>query len=229
MASRALQTIAWSHGSERGGVFYVPNGVGTLPPATRPPAGQESAPPMLLLYTRFFEFGLERVAQLLARLADLEPELRFLIVGAGFFGEEKKFARLLKATGAGERATWLGLLPPAGLPRAFAQSAVAIYPFDDTLLNRTKCSVKLTDLLAAGVPVVAEAVGQNAEYIVHGESGLLVRPGDEAALVSAVRQILHDDGLGNRLSEGARRRMCEQFSWDKLVERVEDAYGVVRG
>jgi glycosyltransferase involved in cell wall biosynthesis len=179
---------------------------------------------MLLLYTRFFEFDLERVARLFIFIGEQNPSLKFMIVGSGFFGEDERFANLLAQTCVRERVTALGLLPPSDLPAAFARATLAIYPFDDTLLNRTKCAVKLTDLLRAGVPVVAEAVGQNAEYIVHSESGWLVRSGDEAAFVSGVNQLLHDDHLRARISQGARQRMREHFNWDQLVSEVERAY-----
>lgn len=233
IASRALQTLAWSLGVPPAKVFYVPNGINA--PASTPSVthlnSTATPTPTLLLYTRFFEFGLERVARLFALLAEQNPSLRLLVVGKGLFGEEKKFAHLLNNAPlragegrVGERVTWLGWLPPAELPTAFARATVAIYPFDDTLLNRTKCAVKLTDLLAAGVPVVAEAVGQNAEYIVHGESGLLVRSGDEAALVAAVNQLLRDEALRQRVSEGARQRMRDHFLWDDLAHEVERAY-----
>ena len=231
LASRALQTIAWSLGIPPERVHYVPNGVRRVANASesrpRVQAEQQTAEwqPTLLLYTRFFEFGLARIVRLFARLAEREPDLRFLIVGQGLFGEEKEFFRLLNDAHVYERVNWLGMLPEEGLSLAFTQSTLAVYPFDDTLLNRTKCAVKLTDLLGAGVPVVAEAVGQNAEYIVHGESGLLVCPGDEAALCAAVGQLLHDEPLRRRIGEAARRRMCEHFSWDDLVGEVEAAYG----
>ncbi len=220
VASRALQTLAWSLGAQRHRVFYVPNGVADLPAQSRSPSVSE---PTLLLYTRFFEFGLERVARLFALLAAQNPSLKFLIVGTGLFGEERKFLWLLEQACVSSRVQFLGW-PVEQLPAIFAQATLAVYPFDDTLLNRTKCAVKLVDLLSAGVPAVAEAVGQNSEYIVHGESGLLVRSGDEEAFVHAVNQLLVDEALRERISAGARNRMREHFMWEHLANEVEQAY-----
>jgi glycosyltransferase involved in cell wall biosynthesis len=84
--------------------------------------------------------------------------------------------------------------------------------------------VKLTDLLAAGLPVVADAVGQNAEYIVDGESGLLVEPEDDVAFADAVLRLLKDADLRARMGMSAARRMRERFAWDNLVQEVERAY-----
>jgi glycosyltransferase involved in cell wall biosynthesis len=82
----------------------------------------------------------------------------------------------------------------------------------------------LTDLLAAGVPVVADDVGQNGEYIVDGETGLLVTPEDDGEFADAVVHLLADPDLRTRLGTAAARRMREYFAWDKLVEEVEKAY-----
>ncbi|MEP7200211.1 MAG: glycosyltransferase family 4 protein [Chloroflexota bacterium] len=225
VASRALQTIVWSLGVPRTRVLCVPNGVSVPDHATTRPRDHPTTRPSLLLYTRFFEFDLSRVARLFARIGAQHPSLRFVVLGTGFFGEEQQFAQLLDASGMRERVTWLSWPPPDGLAATFARATLAVYPFDDTLLNRTKCAVKLTELLNAGVPVVAEAVGQNAEYIAHGESGLLVRAGDADAFVAAVTQLLNDDDLRARIGDGARRRMADHFAWDKLVREVERAYG----
>jgi glycosyltransferase involved in cell wall biosynthesis len=111
------------------------------------------------------------------------------------------------------------------LPAHFAAADVAIFPCDDTLVNRAKCSVKLTELLTAGVPVVADRVGQNGEYIEHLVSGILVPPGDSAAFAGAVVALLRDAALRQRLGEAARRQMQEQFTWDRLAEVAERAYG----
>jgi len=121
---------------------------------------------------------------------------------------------------------YCGWVPSDTLPAYFAQASVAIYPFDDTLINRTKCAVKLRDLLAAGVPVVAEAVGQNREMIRHGETGWLVPSGDVAAFAEAVTQLLEDARLRERLGRAAIEDMRERFAWERLIESVERAYGV---
>ena len=224
VSSRALQTLVWALGMDRGAVVYVPNGAPTTCAAGSAAQPNKHIGATLLLYTRFFEFDLERIARLLVLLGAQHPSLRFTILGQGLFGEEKKFASLLAGTASADRTQWLGWLPAAALPAVFADATLAVFPFEDTLLNRTKCSIKLADLLCAGVPVVAEAVGQNAEYIVNGESGLLVCSGDEQAMLAAVACLLDDAALRRTLAAGAQRRMREQFDWDVLVSSVERAY-----
>ena len=108
---------------------------------------------------------------------------------------------------AGWDLAYVGWGTPDNLPACFSAADLAIYPFDDTLLNRTKCPVKLLDLLGAGVPVVADAVGQIPEMIVDGETGALVPPGDDAAFIRAVLTLLADpDRLARMRAQAAYRR-----------------------
>lgn len=170
-----------------------------------------------MLYTRFFEFPVSRVVEVLRRVREAVPGTRLLVVGEGLFGEQEELFRLADVL-------YTGWVPQDTLPAYFAQADVAIYPFDDTLVNRTKCAAKLRDLLAAGVPVVAEAVGQNREYIRHGETGWLVEPGDVVAFAAAVVRLLEDAPLRERLGQAAARDVRERFAWERLVETVERAY-----
>jgi glycosyltransferase involved in cell wall biosynthesis len=223
VASRALETVIWSLGVKPQQVFYVPNGAADIP--ERKPGGERRDPPTILLYTRFFEFGGRRVVAVLRRVREELPATRLLIVGKGLFGEEKGFLAEAEAAGLRGAVEYAGWAEGDELSAHLSAAHCALYPFDDTLINRTKCAVKLIDLLAAGVPVVAEAVGQNAEYIEHGRSGLLVPPGDEAAFAAAILQVLQDRGLQDRLATGAQKRIAAEFLWDRLVGQVERAYG----
>ena len=194
--------------------------------------------PIILLYTRFFEFPVARVIDVFDHVRGHIPDVHLLVVGSGLDGEEEELFRLAAQADltvgrdCAEIAAWsahdivyCGLVPVEALPDHFARADVAIYPFDDTLVNRAKCAVKLRDLLAAGVPVVAEAVGQNREMIRHTETGWLVEPGDISGFGDAIVQLLGDEQLRMRLAEASVRDVRERFGWERLVEIVEQALG----
>jgi len=229
VASRTLESIVWSLGVKPERVFYVPNGVDVEQEArsgrqdTQSPS-QLANYPTILLYTRFFEFKIERVLDVFGRVMQSTPNVRLLVVGKGLFGEEAQLIEQVKVRGWEERVECAGWIDPTRLPDMFARADVALYPFDDTLLNRTKCAVKLIDLLAAGVPVVADAVGQNTEYIRHNETGTLVPSGDVMAMAEAVTALLNERRRARALGGAAARDVRTRFGWDRLAESVERAY-----
>jgi glycosyltransferase involved in cell wall biosynthesis len=226
VASKALQAIVWSLGVKPDRVVYLPNGCRES--QTTPPQSEiRNQKSKILLYTRFFEFKIERVLAVWRRIVDQIPEAQLMVVGQGFHGEEARLLKQAEAIGLRGSIEYAGWVEAAALPDCFAQSCVAIYPFDDTLINRTKCSVKLIDLLSAGVPIVADAVGQNAEYIRHNETGVLVPSDDTDAMAQAVIDLLRDREKANRLGARAAQDVRERFGWDRLVLDVERIYGVV--
>ena len=225
VASKTLQSIVWSLGVKPDRVCYVPNGCCETQTALRPTTSNQQ-PATILLYTRFFEFRTDRIIEVLRRVVEQIPTAKLVVVGKGFNGEEDQLLAQAEAIGLRGSIEYAGWMDVAALPDYFAQASVAIHPFDDTLINRAKCSVKLIDLMSAGVPVVADAVGQNAEYIRHNETGVLVPSGDTAAMAQAVIDLWRDRERADRLGQAATQDMLERFSWDRLARAVERIYEV---
>jgi glycosyltransferase involved in cell wall biosynthesis len=78
--------------------------------------------------------------------------------------------------------------------------------------------------MAAGLPVVATAVGGTPELVIDGETGLLVPPRDPAALAQAILTLLTDPGLAQRLGENGRLRVADQFTIRQMVQQTEQLY-----
>lgn len=232
LASRALESLAWAMGAQPKHTLYLPNGPLLRPSGDRLQGRQRFGipleAPVLLLYTRFFEFSQQRLYEVLERLYRQLPELKLLVVGQGRHGEEHALEQAACRAGFRGGLVIAGWQEPAVLPDCLAAADAAIYPFDDTLLNRTKCPAKLAELAAAGIPVAAERVGQIAEYLVHNESGLLVQAGDAAGLAEAARTLLTDRELACRLGLAAARRVRTEFGWEAAALRLEQLYYGVR-
>lgn len=229
VASRTLQSLAWSLGAPPERVFYLPNGAKPTHPGdgqiVRDRYGLGDAP-VVLLYTRFFEFRVQRAVNVFAHIARECAQARLLVVGRALFEQDdSEFDRLIEQAGLQERVRRAGWVDARELADYFAATDVALYPFDDTLVNRAKCAVKLVDLLEAGLPVVADAVGQNCEYIASGVSGLLVPSSAEGDVAQAVLQLLRDPALRARLGAAARQSMQTQYAWSTLVQTLLAAYG----
>ncbi len=252
VASRALQILAASYAGDKP-VFYVPNGccTGIFPglPAREfdLSLGQTAQDrhssmvlksqltairqkwdlgdaPTILLYSRFLEFKPARIVTQVKLVADRLPQARWLIVGCGLNGEEKSLARLLEQAHLEQFVRFAGWQPPEQLFAFFRVADVAVFPYDNTLINRTKCSVKLIDLLSAGVPIVADAVGQNCEYIESGVSGILVPVEDDVAFAESLAMLLQHPELRRKLGQAAAKRVAQDFAWSGLSQIVEEAY-----
>lgn len=240
VASRTLEQMALERRPDaHRGVYYVPNGTAgppsepteetiCLPEATlvarlRAELGLGDGP-ILLLYTRFVEFSPRRAVELLYAIAQGGERPTLLLVGKGLHEEEQDFLRLARTSGLALPTVNAGWVQEEELPAYLALADAALFPMDDTLVNQAKCSAKLVDLLSAGVPVVAEAVGQCREYIQHQSTGWLVPPGDTQAFASAVIALLRDRPLRQRLGSAARAHMAAAYTWDRLAATAEAAY-----
>jgi glycosyltransferase involved in cell wall biosynthesis len=77
------------------------------------------------------------------------------------------------------------------------------------------------EYMAAGRAIVATAVGAAPRLIVHGHHGLLVPPGDPAALAQAIRDTLLDPEAAALRAAAARRRARQKYSRQAMIERFQ--------
>lgn len=232
VASRALQTIAWAHRVQQGRVVYLPNGPGIDQPANmqrtqeiRQELGLTGRP-VLLLYSRLFEFDTRRLVNILARLHSVLPDLAVLSVGAGLFEDDAVHLRnQLEAANLMNVIVDVGWRPEPELPSLLAAADAGLYLIDDTLLNRTKCPVKLADMLYSGLPVVGENVGQVPEYVLHRHTGFLRDYGDEEGIARDLAELLSDRQLREGMGQAALRHVGDHFAWQHRAADLEWVYG----
>jgi len=87
----------------------------------------------------------------------------------------------------------------------------------------------ILEYMAAGRPIVATAVGANAQLIEDGHTGLLVRPGDASELAGAIRRLLEAPGWAAQLGAAARQRCQDKYSREHSVHRFEDFFLTLAG
>ena len=100
----------------------------------------------------------------------------------------------------------VGTIPHSKMPHFWNSVDICVVP---SLIE--PFGLVALEALACGVPVIASAVGGLKEIIVEGECGLLVAPGNVAALSGALREAIGNESLRRRLTAGARFR-AQQFS-----------------
>jgi glycosyltransferase involved in cell wall biosynthesis len=139
-----------------------------------------------------------------------------LVIGRddGIGGELKDRAGAL---GLADNIIWLG--EQAGVDEFLRASDIFVLPSREEGFSNA-----LLEAMAAGVPVIATAVGGNRDAVTDGESGLLVRPGNPSALGGAILKLAADAALRARLGAAARQRVRDYFSLDACVSGYEALY-----
>lgn len=137
------------------------------------------------------------------------PDLRVLLFGKGALQTE------LEATIAQRGLS--GIIRLAGfradLPQWLGGLDILAHPAEMEGLG-----VSLLQASAAAVPIITSRAGGLPEAVADGVSGLLTAPGDVAALTAALRRLLDDAGLRQRLGAAGRARILAEFSVDAMVE-----------
>ncbi len=204
----------------RGKVQVVPNGVNPdrfpadLTPSVPSPAGTFTVG---FVGTLKPWHGLPILLEAFAQLHGREPRTRLLIVGAG--PEREKLAAEVFSRGLAPAVHFTGAVAPAEVPNLLASMDVAVAPYPE-LLNFYFSPLKVYEYMAAGLPVVASRVGQLQKLIEPGVNGLLVPPGDTAALAAALGRLQSDPQLRLRLGQAARATVIRQHTWDAVAEQI---------
>jgi glycosyltransferase involved in cell wall biosynthesis len=140
-------------------------------------------------------------------------------------GFVSSLARRATATGIAGRVRMPGTRTGAALRREYEDADLLVVP------SRAETyGMVVTEALAAGVPVVATAVGGIPEAVGHtacGVPGLLVPPDDSAALAAALARWLTDAGLRCRLRRAALRRRETLPDWRRTGERIRSVLAEV--
>jgi glycosyltransferase involved in cell wall biosynthesis len=219
VASRTLQSLVWADGVVREATYYVPNAANI----TQRSAFVPRTAPTLVLYTRFWEFDLAMIVTIMTQIVARRPDVHLHVIGTGENGEELRFGQLLIQHQIATHVTMHGWMQPADIPSVLQQASMAIVPVSDTLINRSRCSAKLLELLAAGLVVVGHDVGEMRTFVQHGENGYLVDPADTRAFVAAVCDVLDMPPQLTALQRVAYQS-AQRHAWETRVAACEAAY-----
>lgn len=243
VASAALFRLAHQRRARGEGVVYLPNAAPmhlSIAPAAksvgrlelsrmasdttddpRSPA-EPSGNFRLVLYTRFNEFEPARGAADVAAVLQRLPTAELLVIGEGDTVRGHEFEAGLRGAGVADRCHWMGYLSELERQRVLSSAHGAIWLFDDTPINRARSPAKLLELLAMGLPVIAEDVGETRALI--GRGGVLIPPTSREALVAATVRLADSRDTRLELATAARRRIADTATWSHRAASLEDTY-----
>jgi glycosyltransferase involved in cell wall biosynthesis len=158
------------------------------------------------------EKGLDNLVRALPSLADLRVQVSILGDGP----ERGAVLREAKALGVGDQLSWHGVVP--GADRVLAAFDVII------LSSRSEGTpIVLLEAMAAGVPVVASAVG-GVPDVVNNVEAHLVRAGDTRELAQAIRDVHDRPVAAAGRAAAARRRLDCNFGVAPWLDGYRDLY-----
>jgi len=132
-------------------------------------------------------------------------------------------AARIDALGLSERVLLPGRIPDAELAAWLAACDVFCLP---SVSRAEMFGIVQLEAMAFGKPVVATAIpGSGVPWVNrHGETGLVVSPGDVDALAAALSALLADASLRARLGQGGREAVAGRFSPEVVARSLAEAY-----
>jgi glycosyltransferase involved in cell wall biosynthesis len=195
-----------------GRVYSVPHGALGEAAAPSPPPGRGR----FLFFGRIQAYkGLGILLDAVENLARRGLAFSVLVAGKGddLDSHRDRIARLPCVT-LDDR-----FIPAEDVARLFAESDAIVMPY----LEATQSGVGALALNAGRAAIVSD-VGSIGEVIRDNENGLVVPPGDAAALADAMARVLTEPGLNERLARGAARTAEGELSWDQVARATERVY-----
>ena len=183
-----------------------------------PPAEPFAGPPTLLFVGRLRYYkGLDTLLRAMIRLPS---DVRLRVVGTGpMLGRCESLAAQLDLV---SRVEFAGEVSDADLPAQYHQASLFVLPAN---ARSEAFGMVLTEAMASGLPCVTTEVGTGTSWVVQdGVTGAVVPPDDPQALADALVELLSQPARLREMGVAARARVEEEFTQDRLVDRVMQVY-----
>jgi glycosyltransferase involved in cell wall biosynthesis len=180
------------------------------------------------LYLRAFHenYGPLTAVRAFARVRKEYPSARLGMYGPDLDGSLYECQRLVKELGLEESVNLSGRINKSQIRKLGASYDIFLNP---TVVDNTPVSV--VEAMAMGLCIVATKAGGLPYLLCDGETALLVHPGDDQEMATAMMRLLREPALASRLSQNARAA-AEKMDWSivmpkwvKLVQEVVDSAG----
>jgi len=168
--------------------------------------------------------GLGVLADALPRIAN--ENWKLLVVGEG--PERKRFEQALVERSLIDRAEFVGAVPYEEVPDYYHRMDMLVMPTRTTKRIREQFGRVLVEAMSSGVPVLGTTCGAIPEVL--ASAGMIVAEDDAAAMGEALRQLLRDETLRERLAKAGRARVERHYSWEQVARKTYSLFQqVLRG
>jgi glycosyltransferase involved in cell wall biosynthesis len=170
---------------------------------------------------KFERKGQEYLVRAAALLKGRFPDVRYLIIGSPFPGNEEHQDRLLAMIAE------LGLSDVFILTGDVEDIKAAYASLDISLMTSAlpePFGGVVIESMAMGLPVIGADLGGTPEQVVDGETGFLVPPKDPVKLADALIKLLDDEALRARLGAAGRKRFEQYFEFENFYFKMMTVY-----
>jgi len=150
-------------------------------------------------------------------------DVHLAIIGDG--PERERLKERAISQGLGRRVSMPGWVSESELADAYRNASVFVLPaIIDSKGDTEGLGVVLLEAMNYKVPVIGSELGGITDIIINEKTGLLVPEKDPIALAGAIRIILTDEPLNERLANEAYQHLKRNFSWDNILHKWVDIY-----
>jgi colanic acid/amylovoran biosynthesis glycosyltransferase len=168
--------------------------------------------------------GIQFVIRAIAAIRKDLPGIRYVIAGDGPLRSDLE--KLVDQLGLGGNVEFAGAVSQEEVLALYEAAHGFVLAGIETKSGDVEGqAVVLAEAQAAGLPVIATAVGGMPESMRNEESGLLVPPGDIEALANAIRRLAQHPESWARMGRAGRAHVEANFDQDKLLDRLVGIYG----
>jgi phosphatidylinositol alpha-1,6-mannosyltransferase len=160
--------------------------------------------------------GVDMALQVLARLREHYPDLAYAVVGSG--GELPVLERLAQSLGVADRVRFLTGVPDSDLPGLYNCAEIYLGLSRQTEGNAEGFGISLVEAGACGLPVIGGRSGGIPDAVREGETGILVDSERPAEIASALRELLDNRAMAQRLGTNGRRAVETYYNWKRVAD-----------
>ncbi|BAQ66476.1 glycosyltransferase family 4 protein [Geminocystis sp. NIES-3709] len=164
------------------------------------------------------EKGVDLLIRAFNQAIKVVPNAQLLIAGSG--SEDKNLKNLIKELNLNSSVQMLGYIPQKKLASTFNQVWLQVVPS----LWAEPFGMAAVEAIISGIPVIASKTGGLQEIIEDGITGILISPGDEQALSSALIKLLTNDDLTKKMGKAAQKVALTKFTEEIMIDKFFTIY-----
>jgi PEP-CTERM/exosortase A-associated glycosyltransferase len=166
--------------------------------------------------------GLDLLIKAMRKLSDTRSDVVLLLVGGGEM--EHTLRSQVEQLDLQNKVVFTGRVPHEKIASMYSVIDVLAYPRYSMRLTELVTPLKPLESMAMSKPLIASDIGGHRELIQNGETGLLFRPGDDAALAKAVEKLLDNSELRERLARQGSNWVRQHHTWEKTTSVYSEMY-----